>query len=381
MMTIDSRLPDVGTSIFAVMSKMALENEAINLSQGFPDFPIDEKLINLVHRFMLEGHNQYAPMPGLPSLRQIISQIIHKTYQHSYDPETQITITSGATEGLFAAISAFVRAGDEVIIFDPAYDSYEPSIRLNGGVAKRLNLSYPGFTIDWQRVEETVNNKTRMIMINNPHNPTGMTLTKTDLDELERIVLKYNLILLSDEVYDRLVYDGKDHLSVLTRPSLAANSLVVFSFGKTFHATGWKCGFVIAADVLTREMRKTHQFIVFSVNSPLQWALAEYLKEPDHYQYLGRFYQQKRDFFLKKLKGSSFEPLPCSGSYFQLMSYAAISKKSDTEMAAELTRKFKVASIPLSVFYHDQTDNRLLRFCFAKKEETLEKAADILRKI
>jgi methionine transaminase len=381
MMTIDSRLPDVGTSIFAVMSKMALENEAINLSQGFPDFPIDEKLINLVHRFMLEGHNQYAPMPGLPSLRQIISQIIQKTYQYSYDPETQITITSGATEGLFAAISAFVRAGDEVIIFDPAYDSYEPSIRLNGGIAKRLNLNYPGFTIDWQRVEETVNSKTRMIIINNPHNPTGMTLTKADLDELERIVLKYNLILLSDEVYDRLVYDGQDHLSILTRPALAAHSLVVFSFGKTFHATGWKCGFVVAAEVLTREMRKTHQFIVFSVNSPLQWALTEYLKEPGHYQYLGTFYQQKRDFFLEKLKGSSFEPLPCSGSYFQLMSYAAISKKSDTEMAAELTQKFKVASIPLSVFYHDQTDNRLLRFCFAKKEETLEKAADILRKI
>jgi methionine transaminase len=380
-MKIDSRLPDVGTSIFAVMSKMALENGAINLSQGFPDFPIDEKLINLVHRFMLEGHNQYAPMPGLPALRQIISQVIHKSYEHAYDPETQITITSGATEGLFAAIAAFIRAGDEVIVLDPAYDSYEPSIRLNGGIAKRINLHYPGFTIDWQQVERTVSNKTRMVMINNPHNPTGTTLTSEDLDELERIVIKYNLILLSDEVYDRLVYDEKVHLSILARPALAAHSLAVFSFGKTFHATGWKCGFVVAPEVLTRELRKTHQFIVFSVNSPLQWALTEYLKEPDHYRYLGKFYQQKRDFFLKKLKGSSLEPLPCSGSYFQLMSYAAVSKKTDLEMATELTQKFKVASIPLSVFYHDRTDNRLLRFCFAKKEQTLEKAADILRKI
>jgi methionine transaminase len=380
-MTVDSRLPDIGTSIFAVMSKMALEHGAINLSQGFPDFPIDEKLINLVHRFMLEGHNQYAPMPGLPALRQIISQVIQKTYHHSYDPETQITITSGATEGLFAAIAAFVRPGDEVIIFDPAYDSYEPSIRLNGGVARRINLNYPNFTIDWQQVENSVNNKTRMIMINNPHNPTGTTLTAADLDQLERIVLKHNLILLSDEVYDRLVFDGKPHLSVLTRPELSAHSLVVFSFGKTFHATGWKCGFIVAAEVLTQEIRKTHQFIVFSVNSPLQWALTEYLKEPSHYQYLGKFYQQKRDFFLSKIKGSSFEPLECSGSYFQVISYAAVSKKSDVDMATELTQKFKVASIPLSVFYHDRTDNRLLRFCFAKKEETLEKAADILRKI
>ncbi len=380
-MNIESRLPDVGTSIFAVMTKMAVEHDAINLSQGFPDFPIDEKLINLVHRYMLEGHNQYAPMPGLPSLRQILSDMLQKTYHQPVDAETQITVTSGATEGLYASIAAFVRPGDEVIIFDPAYDSYEPSIRLNGGVAVRVSLQFPDFHIDWDLVKSKITNRTRMVIINNPQNPTGTTLKETDLMQLEQIILEYGLILLSDEVYDRLVFDNKSHLSVLTRPALFSHSLAVFSFGKTFHATGWKCGYVAGSPELTRELRKTHQFIVFSVNTPLQWALADYLRDPTHYQYLGKFYQQKRDFFLQHLKGSSFEPLPCSGSYFQLMSYRNISGKPDVEMAAELTRKFKVASIPLSVFYRDQTDNRLLRFCFAKKEETLEKAAAILRKV
>jgi methionine transaminase len=380
-MIIESRLPDVSTSIFAVMTKMAVEHEAINLSQGFPDFSIDEKLINLVHRYMMEGHNQYAPMPGLPALRQILSEILQKTYHQPIDPETQITITSGATEGLYASIAAFVRPGDEVIIFDPAYDSYEPSIRLNGGVAVRINLQFPGFHIDWDLVKSKITNRTRMVIVNNPQNPTGTTLKEADLAHLERIVLQHGLILLSDEVYDRLVFDDKDHLSVLARPALASHSLAVFSFGKTFHATGWKCGYVAGSTGLTAELRKTHQFIVFSVNTPLQWALADYMREPGHYQYLGKFYQQKRDFFLQHLKGSSFEPMPCFGSYFQLMSYGNISQKPDVEMAAELTKKFKVASIPLSVFYRDQTDNRLLRFCFAKKEETLEKAAAILRKI
>ena len=376
-----SRLPEIGTSIFAVMTKMALDHGAINLSQGFPDFPIDEKLINLVHRFMLEGHNQYAPMPGLPALRQVLSEMIAKSYGQQYDPETQVTITSGTTEGLYAAITAFVRPGDEVIIFDPSYDSYEPSVRLNGGIAVRINLHYPDFKIDWSIVKQKISSKTRMVIINNPHNPTGTILDDHDMEALEKIVLEHKLILLSDEVYDRLIFDDRPHFSVLRRPQLAANSLAVFSFGKTFHATGWKCGYVAGSETLTKELRKTHQFIVFSVNTPLQWALAEYLKEPSHYQYLGKFYQLKRDFFLDRIKGSSFRPLPCNGSYFQVMSYEAISQKPEIDMAAELTQKFKVAAIPLSVFYADKTDNRLLRFCFAKKEETLEKATDILRGI
>lgn len=380
-MEIQSRLPHVGTSIFSVMSKMALEEGAINLSQGFPDFSIDKEIIDLVHRFMLEGNNQYAPMPGVPLLRQQIASVIDATYQRKTDPETEITVTSGATEGIFATISAFVRPGDEVIIFDPSYDSYEPAIRLNGGVAVRINLTYPNFSIDWDLVKSKLTKKTRMIMVNTPHNPSGAVLGANDLLELEKIALTNDLIVLSDEVYERLIFDGKKHYSALSSPGLASHSISIFSFGKTFHATGWKAGYVVAPEHLTKEIRKTHQFIVFAVNTPVQFALAEYLKKPDHYINLGSFYQKKRDFFLSGIKGSSFEPLKSYGSYFQVLSYKAISNQDDMAMAEELTRKFKVASIPISVFYGDATDNRLLRFCFAKKEETLERACEILRKL
>jgi methionine aminotransferase len=380
-MEINSRLPHIGTSIFSVMSKMALECDAINLSQGFPDFKIDEEIIHLVHRFMLEGNNQYAPMPGLPALRQIISAVVKNSYQLSTNPETEITITAGATEGIFACISAFITAGDEVIIFDPAYDSYEPAVRLNGGIPVQVNLQFPDFSIDWAAVKKKITSRSRMIIINTPHNPSGAVLKKEDLQELERIALKHNLIVLSDEVYERLIYDGISHNSALSLPGLASQTVAVFSYGKTFHATGWKAGYVVAPENLTREVRKTHQFIVFSVNTPVQCALAEYMKDSNHYLYLGKFYQQKRDFFLNQIKGSSFEPLACHGSYFQTLSYRNISQKPDVEMAEELTRKFKVASIPFSVFYKDKTDNHLLRFCFAKKEETLARACEILRKI
>jgi methionine transaminase len=380
-MVVHSRLPDIGTSIFAVMSKMALEHGAINLSQGFPDFALDEKIIHLVHHYMLEGNNQYAPMPGTPALRQIIAEVIMNTYGHKADPETGITITAGATEGIFSCISAFINPGDEVILFDPAYDSYDPAIRLNGGIPVQINLRFPDFSIDWNEVKKKISSRTKMIMINTPHNPSGAVLKEEDLRELERLALEHNLIVLSDEVYDRLIYDGIRHRSVLTLPGLASQSVAIFSFGKTFHATGWKTGYVIAPENLTREIRKTHQFIVFAVNTPVQLALAEYMKTPEHYLHLGSFYQRKRDFFLEQIKGSSFEPLPCHGSYFQVVSYKHIADKSDVEMAQELTRKFKVASIPVSVFYQDKTDNRLLRFCFAKKEETLAKAGEILRKI
>ena len=378
-MKVQSRLPDVGTSIFTVMSKMALDYGAINLSQGFPDFMIDEKIISLVHKYMLEGHNQYAPMPGTPALRKSIAEVILKTYGRQVDPDTQITITSGATESTYSIIAALIAPGDEVIIFDPSYDSYNPAVRLNGGVPIHINLNAGDFSIDWPTVRSKINKRTRMIIINTPHNPSGAVLHEHDLKELERIALEHGLLVLSDEVYERLIYDGLTHQSILRYPALAEQSLAVFSFGKTFHATGWKVGYVVASPTLTREILKAHQFVVFSVNTPIQLALAEYLQTPKHYLELGNFYQKKRDFFLDQMKGSSFEPLPSYGSYFQLMSYKQISNKPDVEMANDLLKKSKVASIPVSVFYKDGTDNRLLRFCFAKKEETLEKACTILR--
>jgi methionine aminotransferase len=380
-MNIQSRLPDVGTSIFTVMSKMALDHGAINLSQGFPDFNIDEKIIHLVHRYMMEGHNQYAPMPGTPALRNVIADVISRTYSRVVSPDTEITITPGATEAIFSAITAFISSGDEVILFDPAYDSYSPSIRLNGGVPVPINLSFPDYSIDWDQVKKKISPRTKMIMINSPHNPSGSVLREHDLKELEKLTDEHDLLVVSDEVYERLIFDDLTHQSVLRYPALAQRSMAVFSFGKTFHATGWKVGYVVAPSNLTAEIRKAHQFITFSVNTPVQLALAEYMQTPSHYEVLGRFYEQKRDFFLSQIKGSSFEPLPSHGSYFQLLSYKNISNKADVDMAEEMTKKHKVASIPVSVFYQDRTDNRILRFCFAKKEETLEKATGILRKL
>jgi methionine aminotransferase len=381
MLPITSRLPEVGTTIFDVMTKMANENGAINLSQGFPDFDIDSTLVSLVHEYMAKGQNQYATMAGVAALRQILAGIIFETHRHRVNWETDITVTSGATEGIYACISAFVSPGDEVILFDPAYDSYDPAIRLNGGIPVRINLTFPDFSIDWEQVRKKITPRTRMIMVNSPHNPTGSVLKRSDLEELERIALEHNIIVLSDEVYERLIYDNQVHQSVLSLPGLASQSLAIFSFGKTFHATGWKMGYVVAPEYLSREVKKTHQFIVYSVNTPVQYALADYLKDPGHYLNLGKFYQQKRDFFLEQMSGSSFEPLKSHGSYFQVFSYRNISGKPDVEMAEELTKNHKVACIPISVFYKDRTDNHLLRFCFAKKAETLSKAGAILRKL
>lgn len=375
-----SRLPDIGTSIFTIMSRMAGEYNAINLSQGFPDFQVDKKLIDLVYQFMLEGHNQYAPMPGAPSLRQTIANVLESTYGRTFNPETDITITAGGTQALFSAIAAFVQPGDEVIVFDPSYDSYNPAIRLNGGTPVHLNLRYPDFSIDWDEVKHRITPRTRMIMINTPHNPSGAVLTSDDLKHLEKLAEEHNLLVLSDEVYERIIFDGIRHESVLHYPALSARSIAVFSFGKTFHATGWKVGYTVAPESLTREIRKAHQFITFAVNTPVQMALAEYMKNPDHYLHLAKFYQQKRDYFLNGLKGSSWQPITCHGSYFQTLSYASFSDKDDVTMAEELTKKHKVASIPVSVFYRDKTDNKLLRFCFAKNENTLNKALDILSK-
>jgi methionine aminotransferase len=378
---IQSRLPDIGTSIFAVMSKMATEYGAINLSQGFPDFQVDPVIIDLVHRFMKEGHNQYAPMPGAPALRNVIAEVLSKTYAQSIHPDTDITITAGGTEALYATIAAFVHEGDEVIVFDPAYDSYDPAIRLNGGVPVHINLHYPGFSIDWEEVQSRITSRTRMILINTPHNPSGAVLSSHDLYKLEEIAEEHDLLVLSDEVYERIIFDDIRHESVLHYPVLAKRSIAIFSFGKTFHATGWKIGYAVAPEKLSTEIRKTHQFITFAVNTPVQLALAEYMRNPDHYLHLGNFYQRKRDYFLQGIKGSSFEPVECHGSYFQTVSYRSISNLPDKEMAIDLVKNHAIASIPVSVFYNDKTDNRLLRFCFAKNEATLDQAISILRKL
>ena len=378
-MKITSRLPEVGTSIFTIMSRLAHEQQAINLSQGFPDFPVSQELIELIHQNMMAGHNQYAPMPGVPALRQVIADVIQQTYHRTTDPEAEITITAGGTEALFAAIAATVSQGDEVMVFDPAYDSYNPAIRLNGGIPVHINLKLPNFSIPWEEVKSKITSRTRAIIINTPHNPTGAVLAATDLQELESLALQHDLLVISDEVYERIIFENQSHESVLKYPALRNRCIAIFSFGKTFHATGWKVGYAVAPPLITTEIRKTHQFITFSVNTPVQLALAEYMKKPGHYLSLGKFYQQKRDFFLAQIRGSSFVPLPCYGSYFQLLSYS--DEKSDTEMARWMTMEKKLAPIPVSAFYQDKSDHKLLRFCFAKGEETLKKAGEILRKL
>lgn len=363
------------------MSKMALEHQAINLSQGFPDFPVDEKLVELIHQNLKAGRNQYAPMPGVPALQKIIAEVAASTYQRPTNFETEVTITTGGSEAIFSTIAALIGVGDEVILFDPSYDCYDPAIRLNGGIPIHINLKPPHFAIDWQEVKEKITARTRMIMINTPHNPSGAVMSESDMLELEKIALQFGLFVLSDEVYERIIFDNLTHQSVLKYPALAKQSIAVFSFGKTFHATGWKIGYAIACEAITREIRKAHQFIAFSVNTPIQFALAEYMTTPENYLQLGKFYQQKRDFFLESIKGSSFLPLPCHGSYFQLLSYEGVSNKTEMEMATWMTQEKKLAPIPVSVFYKDKTDNKLLRFCFAKGEETLRKAGAILKGI
>jgi methionine aminotransferase len=376
---IQSRLPDTGTSIFTVMSALAAEHGAINLSQGFPDFDIDPELIRLVNDAMLGGHNQYAPMPGLPALREAIAEVVLRTYNRDTNPQTEVTVTAGGTAALYAAITALVRPGDEVIIFDPSYDSYSPAVRLNGGTPVHLNLLPPAFGIPWQQVENAVNEKTRMIIVNTPHNPCGSVLSEDDMRRFGALCRAHDIILLSDEVYERIIFDGKQHHSVLSFPDMKDHAIAVFSFGKTFHVTGWKTGYLVASPELTKEIRKSHQFITFSVNTPMQHGIAAYLKESSRYTSLGQFYQTKRDFFLEQLKGSPFTALPCFGSYFQIVSFEGYSKESDHELATRLTREAGIASIPVSAFYRDGSDHHLLRFCFAKRNETLEAAGKILR--
>src|SRR5688572_7384100 len=328
------------------MSKLALEQGAINLSQGYPDFPVSEELIKLVRENLEAGHNQYAPMPGSTELRSSVARVVQETYNRPTNPETEIIITAGGTEALYSSIAAFVNQGDEVIMFDPSYDSYDPSVRLNGGVPVHINLDAPHFSVQWDKVTASITAKTKAIMINTPHNPTGSVMSADDMKTLEQIAVQHDLIVISDEVYERLIFEGIQHESVLRYPRLRDRSVAAFSFGKTFHATGWKVGYTVASAELTSEIRKTHQFITFAVNTPVQLALATYLQDPRHYQELGSFYQQKRDYFLDQIKGSSFRPLKSYGSYFQLLSYDGISDKREKEMAEWITRTHKVASIP-----------------------------------
>jgi methionine transaminase len=378
---INSKLPKVGTTIFTVMSKLATENKAFNLSQGFPDFPIDKKLIEAVNNAMLEGHNQYAPMQGLPALRERLVGKMKSSYGIEYDAEAEITITSGGTEAIYSAISAFVREGDEVLIFTPAYDCYDPAVVLSGGKSIFVQLNYPDFSINWKEVKKLVNRKTRMIIINTPHNPSGTVLKKADLKELEKITKNTDIIILSDEVYEHIIFDREIHQSVCLFPGLAERSIIVYSFGKMFHITGWKMGYALAPSNLMVEFRKAHQFIVFSSNMPAQVAFNEYLKDESHYLELSGFYQEKRNYFCNGLKGSRFTFIPSAGTYFQLLNYSKISEEKDTDFAIRLTKENKVASIPVSVFYNKEVDHKVLRFCFAKKKETLDKALEILQKV
>lgn len=378
---IHSKLPDVGTTIFAVMSKLAADHKAINLSQGFPDFGCNEDLIALVNKQMKAGNNQYAPMPGVIGLREAIAEKTELLYGAKYDPETEVTVTAGATQAIYTAISAIVREDDEVIVFEPAYDCYQPAIELNGGKTIYMQLQTPTYHIDWEKVKKVVNHRTKMIIINTPHNPTGSVMSAQDMKELQKIVAGTDIVIISDEVYEHIIFDGNAHQSVARFKALAERSFIISSFGKTYHTTGWKMGYCIAPKNLMAEFRKVHQFLVFSCNTPIQFALAEFLKHKEHYLELGNFYQKKRDYFINSIKNSAFELIPATGTYFQLLNYKGLSKEKDTDYAVRLTKEFGIASIPISVFYHEQEDNHVLRFCFAKKEETLDKAAEILRKI
>lgn len=380
-MKIFSKIPSTGESIFAVMTAMANKYGAINLSQGFPDFNCSDELINLVHKFQLKGFNQYAPMPGILPLRESISNKIEKIYSAQYDPVSEITITAGATQAIFTAVTAFINKGDEVIIFEPAYDSYLPSIVINGGVPIPISLNTKNFSIDWDEVKKLISSKTKMIILNSPQNPAGSLLSENDIQELGAIVNKYDLIIISDEVYEHIIFDDAIHYSLCNYNELKNNVIAIFSFGKTYHTTGWKIGYVVAAQNLTSEFRKVHQFNVFSCNTPVQHAYSEFMKDEKLYLELGNFYQKKRDFFIDKMKNSRFIFTPSKGTYFQLLDYSSISSKNDFEFSEYLAKEIGVAVIPLSPFYKNGSSSKLIRICFAKSEAVLESAAEKLGKM
>ena len=377
-MKIDSKLPAVGTTIFTVMSRLAADCGAINLSQGFPDFDCDPALVDAVARHMREGRNQYAPMQGVLPLREAIAAKFVHSQQAQYDPETEITVTSGGTEALFDAVAAVVRPGDEVVVIEPCYDSYVPAVRLNGGIPVVARMSLDDFRIDWDDVRRAISARTRLLIINSPHNPSGSVLREADVAELKQTLQHTDALVLSDEVYEHIIFDGLPHLGMSRDPDLRARSFVIGSFGKTFHTTGWKVGYCVAPAPLTVEFRKVHQFVTFATNTPVQHALADFTR-PETLSGLASFYQEKRDRFLALMDGARFRPLPCSGSYFQLMDYSALSDATDEAFAIEMTKSAKVASIPLSPFLYRQSAPRIVRFCFAKRDATLEAAASRLR--
>ena len=378
---VSSRLPRVGTTIFTVMSRLAAECGAINLSQGFPDFSAPPLLYDLVAKHMRAGSNQYAPMAGVPSLREAIAAKVEALYGARYDPEHEITVTAGGTQAIFTAVACMVRPGDEVIVFEPVYDSYVPAIELNGGTAVRARLRHPDYRPDWSEVRALVTPRTRLILVNTPHNPSGAVWSEGDVRALADIVRDTDIVIAADEVYEHILFDGRRHESCARFPELAARSFVISSFGKTYHVTGWKVGYVLAPRELTVEFRRAHQFVVFTVNTPVQLALAEYLDDRSRYLELSAFYERKRDFFRAGLASSRFELLPCAGTYFQLASYRRITDEPDATLAERLTREIGVASIPVSAFYEDPPRDRVLRFCFAKSEDTLARACERLAKV
>ena len=376
---IESKLPEVKTTIFTVMSQLAMEHGAINLSQGFPDFSPPQQLVDLVADAMRRGLNQYSPMTGIPALRERIADKMQAMYGAPTDADSEVTVTSGATEALFVAIQAVVRPGDEVILFDPAYDSYEPAVRLAGGRCIRLPLLPPDYGIDFDRLAAALGPRTRLVVVNSPHNPTGSVLRSDDLDRLAQLLRSHDTFVLSDEVYEHIVFDGVAHASFLGHPELRQRSFVVSSFGKTYHNTGWKVGYCVAPPALSTEFRKVHQYVTFCTSTPMQHALAAFMADPAHYLALPEFYQRKRDHFRAGVEGSAWELLPCGGTYFQLLGYRNITDEPDTAFAERLTREIGVAAIPVSVFYADRRDEKVLRFCFAKDEATLDRATAILR--
>jgi methionine aminotransferase len=380
-LTFKSKLPNLPTSIFTTMSQMSKSQNALNLSQGFPDFPPDPELLECVHQAMRKDYHQYAPLGGIYPLREQIAEKIERCYGASYHPQKEITVTVGATQAIFTAISAFVYPGDEVIVLKPAYDCYEPTIIANGGIPVLVQMEGKELSVDWDEVARCINPKTRMIIINTPHNPSGRVFSREEMLRLESLLRDTDILVVSDEVYEHLVFDGLQHESASRFPDLASRSLVCASFGKTFHVTGWKMGYCAAPEYLMAEFQKIHEFAVFCVNHPLQHALTAYLKNPEHYLGLGKFFEEKRNIFLRGIEHSRFKFTPTQGTYFQLLDYSAISEDPDILMAKKLTRVNGIASIPISVFNKELLDNRQLRFCFAKKDETLKKAIEILNTI
>lgn len=378
---LQSKLPDVGTTIFTVMSALAAQHKALNLSQGFPDFDAPPELLDRVNYYLRNGYNQYPPMAGVAQLREAIAGLVQDLYGARVNANDEITVTAGATEALFCAISAAVRPGDEVIVFDPAYDSYEPVVRLQGGTTIHIPLQGADFHVDWNLVAGAVTERTRLIIINTPHNPTGAVWRDADIEALRAVIAERDIFILSDEVYEHMIFDGQPHLSMCRFEDLRERSFIVSSFGKTYHVTGWKVGYCVAPPALTTEFRRVHQFVTFTVNTPVQHALADFLTStPRHYQELPSFYQSKRDLFCAALQGSRFELVPSSGTYFQLLNYSRISGEQDVALARRWTEEIGIASIPISVFYQnpEQHTQQVLRFCFAKDNATIERAAEIL---